>query len=197
MNGNLKKCKSCGDYIEKSASKCPHCNAKQHRGVYMACSVIILLTAVLCVMTVKNPPSKTENGDHSASTSQNLQGISDELALLEDDYIKASYIEIFEEPSAGGVFYLRLRIENKSKKELWVALTDASVNGMSTPVLSGIPMVIQPNTSSKAPFIISYSNLDISEISGLEKITFKFMVSDNESMEQLEETAPVTITLNS
>lgn len=45
----LVKCKTCGADIAKTAKTCPHCGAKQHTGVYVVCTIIIIITALACI----------------------------------------------------------------------------------------------------------------------------------------------------
>ena len=117
-----------------------------------------------------------------------------ETALFEDDYISASYIDAYEVDGVEGVFYLQLSVENKSDKEVVVALTSSSVNNVSTQAMSGAPMVIQPGKESLNAFIFSYSTLNISSVDELEDISFKFTVFENATMSTLEETEVVSIT---
>lgn len=167
--------------------------------VFVLCAVIILVT-IVGIMSILN---NAESDPASAGGNQSTEGPSsdssptpepsEDLLLVDDDYIKASYVEVFESSDVTGVFYLRLRVENKSDKEIWVSLTDASVNGTSTTVMSGIPMTIAAGETSKSPFIVSYSNLDITELGQVSDITFKVSVADNKDMSTLEETGSVTI----
>ena len=42
----MRKCKTCGSEIAKSANSCPNCGAKQNQGVYAVCVLIIILAIV-------------------------------------------------------------------------------------------------------------------------------------------------------
>lgn len=145
--------------------------------------------AVAPPSTVNEPIS--EPADEQNNESQAIAE-PEETILLEDDFIKATYQEVFEADGVDGVFYLSLLVENKCDQEITVYLSNASVNGTELTVGSGIPMTIQPGNKSKNPFIFSYSQLTISSIEELEKITFQFTVFD-ENFSTLEETDPVTI----
>lgn len=158
----------------------------------------VFLVAVLsgCLPVVMSAVSTTEPSKQPSlepTPSNGIFGIEKEIPLVDDEYIGAVFLEAYEEPWIQGVFYLRIRVENKSDREIWVALSDVSVNKMSTIATSGIPMEIQPGNSSKTPFIISYSNLDISAVDELQNISFRFWIMDGNSTAVLEETDIVSI----
>ncbi len=113
--------------------------------------------------------------------------------LLDDECVKVSYVEAYEEPSIDGAFYLRLEVENKTEKQVTVYLLDPSVNNVSTLALSGIPMVIQPGGKSLNPFFFTYNNLDISSVDELEEISFKVKVDDNETFDEIETSEVLSI----
>lgn len=112
--------------------------------------------------------------------------------IYEDDYIRASFIKVYKEDGVEGVFYLQLLIENKSSKNITVALSSASVNNISTVIGSGIPMKLAPNVSSKTPFIIMNKNLGIKETGEINNISFSFFLMDD-SANKLEETKTINI----
>lgn len=116
-----------------------------------------------------------------------------EQLLVDDDFVKVSFIEVFEEPSIEGVFYFRLCVENKTEKTVTIYLEDSSVNKVSTLALSGIPMTIQPGSKSLTPFFFSYKSLDISSIDELEEISFRVNVKNDETFEEIETTDFLTI----
>lgn len=49
MKKKMKKCKSCGAEIAKTASRCPNCGARQHQVALSICAIIIVLTVVACM----------------------------------------------------------------------------------------------------------------------------------------------------
>jgi hypothetical protein len=113
--------------------------------------------------------------------------------LYDENNIKATFLRIYEEPSISGVFYLQLLIENNSDKKIMVALNDASVNGCSTTIMSGVPMEINTGDQSKQPFIISYKNLDASELSEVKNIMFSMCVYDDSNLSSILTTNPIMI----
>lgn len=156
----------------------------------------VLFFSVLLVMILSGCASEGEpnSGQQAAQSgdvqegqeSQATQDKQTEQILLDDDCVKVSFVEVFEEESVDGVFYFRLKVENKTEKTVGISLIDPSVNEVSTLALSGLPMAIQPNGKSLTPFFFSYSNLDISSIAELKEISFRVRVEDNNGFKEIE-----------
>lgn len=117
-----------------------------------------------------------------------------ETVVLDDDFVKVTYEEVFEADGIEGTFYFRLTVENKTEKNVTIYLADASVNKVSTLAMSGIPMTIQPGGKSLNPFIFSYSNLDIEKLEDLEEISFKVKVEDSETYDEINTSDIVSVT---
>lgn len=115
-----------------------------------------------------------------------------EVEVYEDDYIKVSYIEIFEEKSVQGACYLKFNVENKSDEKITVYPIDSYVNDSSVQMGSGVPMTIEPGKQSQNPFYIPYSNAGVENMDAIEKIELKLMLM-NESSETIEETDVITV----
>lgn len=157
----------------------------------------MLLMVLICFSLILAGCGEGSNFASPATDSQGSQAqpseAKTEKVLIDDDCIKATYLEMFEADGVNGVFYIKILVENKTDKTLWVHLSDTSVNGMETMAMSGVPMTIQPGNKSQNPFIISYTNLNISQLSEVETISFKFAVDDNETMHNIETSDIVTI----
>ena len=136
------------------------------------------------------------SGGVQTSTNDNSSTNANEQTLVDDDIVKVTFKETFEVDGVEGVFYLRMNCENKTDKEIWVALDSASVNGEMVTVMSGGPMYITPGNSSNNPFIISYANISASTLAEIQEISFKVVVRDKETLETIETTEIVTITMN-
>lgn len=115
-----------------------------------------------------------------------------EVQLYEDDLVKISYVEVFEEKSVPDMCYLRLLVENKSDQEITVYLKDSSVNDTMVQMLSGTPMTIEAGKQSQQPFCFSYKNLDVTQVSDISKIEFKAWIVDANTA-TLEETGNLEI----
>lgn len=109
-----------------------------------------------------------------------------ETVLIDNDSVKVSFIEIFEEASIKDTCYLKLLVENKTSQKVTVYLKDAYVNDTSVQMLSGVPMDIEAGKKSQNPFIFTgYEKDDV------ESVEFKVWVVD-ESMNTIDETDTVT-----
>lgn len=139
--------------------------------------------------------SNTENGSKSlelteanAPTAQeNTQQQKEPQKAFEDDYIKVSFVEWYEEPAVDEISYLRLLVENKSDKNIMVYLKDVSVNNLMVNTGSGVPMVITPGKASQQPFIMYTEAAGINSVDEISEISFKVVVLDNDTSEILEE----------
>ena len=189
----MTKCKVCGADIAKSAKTCLHCGAALNRnnqiGQVLAV-IFIFVIAISCWYVIKSTSGVnpgTETAEYAA-TNNDAQG----TPIYEDDYIKASFIKIYEENAVQGAFYLQLRVENKSSENITVSLNQASVNGISTTIMSGVPMEIRPGNSSAQPFVIFTNNLGIASMKDVKDIEFSFYLM-GDSANVIEETDIVTL----
>ena len=108
--------------------------------------------------------------------------------LIDGEFVKASFVRLYDEPSISGVCYLQLLVENKSDQPITVHLDDAYVNDAAVMIGSGVPMDIEPGKKSQTPFIVF--NHETADIDTLE---FKVCVWD-ESLNTIEETEMLRIT---
>lgn len=193
-NGSkMTKCKVCGADIAKSAKTCQHCGAALNRnnqiGQVLAV-IFIFLIAISCWYVIKSTSgvnSGTQTAEYAATSND-----APATPVYEDDYIKASFIKVYEENAVQGAFYLQLQVENKSSDNITVSLSQASVNGTSTTIMSGVPMEIRPGNSSEQPFVIFTNNLDIASMNDVKDIEFSFYLM-GDSANTIEETDIVTL----
>ena len=196
----MTKCEVCNGDIAKSAKTCPHCGATRinNNQIAQILSVIIVFAAIIgCFYAVKytwhdDTYGQTANTDVSDNTKATVAD--NETLIFEDAYIKAYYIKLIEQDAIQGAFYLQLRVENKSTQEITVSLNNASVNGISTTIGSGIPMEIQTGNASKQPFIVFSNNLDINSVADISDIDFSFYLMDK-NMHVIEETDIITLSV--
>lgn len=107
--------------------------------------------------------------------------------LIDDSYIKVSFIEIFEMDGLENTCFLRLLVENKTDQKVIIYLKDGYVNDFSVAMLSGIPMTIDPGRKSQNPFnFFGYKKSDISSLD------FKIVIAD-ESLNTIAETDVVKL----
>lgn len=185
------KCRACGAEIAKSAKRCPHCGAQQHILALSLCWIIVAITIFAIISIIRGGNSKPDSEQASVQTQTS------NVVLCDNDNIKATYQRVYEEPSADGVFYLQVLVENKTSKTILVALENASVNGYSTMVMSGVPMTITPGEKSKNPFIISYKNLNVDKLSEVKSIKFSIHIYNNDNMSSIASTDQLSINVGS
>ncbi len=164
-------------------------------------SVLIIIAVIfltfICVFSLLSTDNK-ENDKSSSDTIVSTESNDKEnqkQKVYEDDYIKVSFVELFEEKSVKGASYLKLLIENKSDKDIMISLKDISVNNMMVNSGSGMPMVITPNSSSQQPFVLFTGAAGINSSNEINEILFKVMVLDNNTTKTLEETKQLKISI--
>ena len=133
----------------------------------------------------------TSNENPTLDNSEQAEVASPQV-LVDNENMKVTFIEMFEEPSIAGACYVRLKVENKTDKTITVTPKDAYVNDMSVMFMSGMPMDLLPGKSSQAPFFFSYGNLGITSKDEIESMEFKLWLVDEE-FETIEETESLVI----
>ena len=138
-------------------------------------------------------------GDSSGDTNNPNEGGSpdtkNEQLLYEDDKVKVTFIELYEEPSLPGNAYLRLKVENKSDKTVTVYLKDTYVNDMAQMMGTGVPIVLATGKSSQQPFFFGYGNLAITSKDEITKLEFKVWLMDD-NYDTVVETESLVVELN-
>lgn len=147
---------------------------------------MLVLSGCMSTGTPSSEPNEPNGGDSSEETKEQV--------LIDDENMKVSFIEIFEEPSISGVGYLRLKVENKTDKTVTVYPRDAYVNDTATTLGSGVAMKLAPGKNSQAPFIIFYGNLGITSKDEIEKIELR-LTFDDENYDMIAETETLVIDL--
>ena len=151
--------------------------------------IVGLLALAMLVMVVGCDTTETPSGDpENPSTTQ-------EQVLVDNDVVKVTFIEIFEEPSIPNTCYVRLKVENKSDNTVMVSLKDSYVNDTAQMMGTGVPIVLAPDKSSQQPFFFGYSNLVITDKSEISKIEFKVWLMDNDTYDTVLETDSLTVNI--
>ena len=147
--------------------------------------ISVILMMLMCALAGCDTETPVNDSDTSAPEAQ-------EQVLVDDDNIKVTFVEVFEEPSIAGAGYLRLKVTNKTDKTVTVYPKDAYVNDMAVTLGSGVPMTLASGKSSQAPFIIFYSNIGITSKDEIEKIELK-LTFDDENYDTIVETETLVI----
>ena len=151
--------------------------------------VIVLLCGLVGCIGNGTLEKTGDNPDDKQTTEKKEQ------VLVDNEDVKVTFIEIFEEPSISNICYLRLKFENKSNKTVWFFLKDSYVNDMAQMMGTGVPIILESGKSSQQPFFFGYENLGITQKSEISKIQFKICGKDDETNDTVFETESLIINI--
>lgn len=201
--GKMCKCKACGAEIAASAKACPQCGApsKKKMGYFPAfLCVIVILVTIIAVSAILGSEEPTNTPDSSGNTvSTNGENSAEDTVIIDNDQMKVTYQKVVDGENLGvsGVFYLWLKIENKTEGEVVASLTDADVDGESiSMVMTGVPLNIRPGNSGSTGFIFTTSQLSIDSVDDAKKVTFRVSFRDAETYNEVAESDLVTVELH-
>lgn len=116
--------------------------------------------------------------------------------IVDNDSMTVTFVKA-EDYSSLGVFYVYLKIENKTDADLLINLDSADVDGETIPLITtGVPLVIRPGNSGQTGFIFSMANLSISSMDEAEQATFRINAWNNDSMDIVSQSDLVTVNLH-
>ena len=88
----LMQCKTCGNYIARSAQVCPYCGARQHQGALAVCAVIIVVVVFAIVGIIidgdENPEKQPDN-PQVYSSSSTVQPTPEVISISAEDLYTA------------------------------------------------------------------------------------------------------------
>lgn len=145
MKETLVNCKACGQQIAKSAKKCPHCGAKNKKGIpvwLVAVLAVILVVAIVSagdsepqkVGDVSNPTTSANSADNTQSTeskepvkTEKTRFSVGEIAELKN--VKVALLGVtesegsqFNKPGEGNVFVVcEFEIANDTQEEIVIS----------------------------------------------------------------------------
>ncbi len=194
-------CKSCGAEIAKSAKACPQCGAPNKKK--MGClsiflCVIVIFVALISIAAILGGEEETitPTGDNISTNGEEIVG---EAVVIDDDQMKVTYQKVVDGETLGmsGIFYLWLKIENKTDVEVVATLSSADIDGESVSiVMTGVPLNIRPGNSGATGFIFTTTQLSIESVKDAEKVTFKVVLRDAETYDTVSESDLVTVKLH-
>ena len=164
--------------------------------IFIFILVISMLSACESTSPVAQPNTAVSPKGEATATPVPVQEESKEIVIADDDYVTATFEKIYDAEHMGvtGVFYLDIKAQNKTDKEIWVYLDKASVNDEMVPmVMSGVPLNIQPEKSGRTGFIISFSSLSIDKVDDVKKIEFDLVVADQETLSELDRVSSIKL----
>ena len=114
------------------------------------------------------------------------------IILAEDDCIKAEFLGFVDMPELQ-LFHVSIKVYNKTEKNLMISLQDGSVNNMSMlMIMSGVPLVVQPNKEGQNAFIFTYKQAGISSFDEVKQVAFKIIAYDD-NMKEIDKTKEAVI----
>lgn len=156
--------------------------------VSMIIAIVLLCGLVGCSDVGTNETTTDNSNSTSAPEKQ-------EQVLVDNDVVKVTFIEVFEEQSVPNTCYLRLNVVNKSDKTVMVSLADSYVNDMAQMMGTGVPIVLAPDKGSQQPFFFGYGNLGITNKSEISKIEFKVWLMDNDTYDTVVKTDSLVVNI--
>ncbi len=164
---------------------------KQKKKLSVGARLTIIICAIgigVCVgIGISMVGSGSDTGETQAGPDQVAQ-LSTE-PLLDNEFATVTFEKAFTASGIDGVFYLQMKMENKTDREVWVYLDSASVDGAMVTPMSGVPTVIKPGKYSTNPFILPGNLDDANEVS------FKMVYTDNETSEEIFRSEEITVNL--
>lgn len=153
----------------------------------IALLMVFCIVIGLCACTLLSPSDTTPA---SQGNTQNTEEV-----LLNNETLTVTYIGAKDESSLG-VFYVMLKVENKTETEVVINLEDADVDSETIPMITtGVPLKIRPGNSGQTSFIFSMVNLSISSMAEAEKATFRVVARNSDTYETVYESELLTINL--
>lgn len=145
MKETLVSCKACGQQIAKSAKKCPHCGAKNKKGIPVWLGAVIAVILVVAIVSagdsepqkvgdVSNPTTSANNADNTQSTENKEPAKTEktrfsvgEIAELKN--VKVALLGVtesegsqFNKPGEGNVFVVcEFEIANNTQEEIVIS----------------------------------------------------------------------------
>lgn len=152
--------------------------------IYIVC-ICLCASFCACDSTLDQTSAPTETG----------QTQSPAVTLFDNDILSATFISA-QDASSIGVFYVTLKIENKTDADIVITLEDADVDGETIPLITtGVPLVVRPGNSGQTGFIFSMVNLSISSMSEAEEATFRVVARDNDTFETVYKSDLITVSI--
>jgi hypothetical protein len=156
-------------------------------------ALLFSLSACVFLRTNEKDSEEQDIGDDASDEETILQ-----KSFYEDDIITAEFIQVFDVDgitNTTGAGYLQILISNKSNKTIWVALTDADVNGVSLTIGSGTPMTINPSGMSQQPFILFLAYTGIKSTADITNLRFKIKCYDSDTLDVVVSSDLIELTL--
>ncbi len=114
--------------------------------------------------------------------------------VYEDDWIKVTFLDLYEIPGLEGTAYVQFEVKNKGDEKITVYPKDSYINDTQVTFGSGMPMEIDVGKKSKNAFFTNISYIGIESLDDIESIELKFRIVDDD-YDTLEETDTFSVSL--
>ena len=165
--------------------------------------VCLIAFFVLLLLTPSSDSDKLETAEQSTTdvtedtiNSDTNSNTNKETVIADNEYVTATFERIYDAENLGveGVFYIDIKVVNKTDTDIWVYLENASVNDEMVPmVMSGAPLYIKAQMSGKNGFIIPFEPLSIDNIKDVHNIEFDLVIADRNSLEEMSRVSDIRL----
>lgn len=181
------------------AKRCPSCGAKNKSdewkyalaALFTVCIVICLFAAYKGNQSEPAPTfSNTQTNDNSViaesittnNETSNNTSLSKGITIYEDEYMKIDYKNLVEYDAVELMFYLDLKVTNKTNSLINVHISDMVVNTMEVSTdLFGYVSDLDSGYSVMKRIGISFGAADIQSVNEINKIKFTAEIIDAET----------------
>lgn len=137
---------------------------------------IIYAMAIAIFMTACSE-KEIKSGESSAASSlvsDSASAATSEEKIYSDNLVVVYFVKKHTMPGVNGELYVDLTVNNKSDKEITVALSDGYINDSMVTFCSGVPLNILPDKKGSNSFFCKYDGSSDS----VKKIGFKLLIID-------------------
>lgn len=153
-----------------------------------------ILAIVMCIALAGCSDGAYASSSTKSTSQSNISVSSEKTANVtyQDNILSLSFVGKKDMPELKGTFFLDVMAENKSDKEITVALQDVYINGTMVTVGSGVPLTLLPGKSKAQSFFGKYEGTGISSANEIKKVGFKIGVLDK-AFDTIETTKSIEI----
>lgn len=166
---------------------------KKKNGCLISLLVVALIFLFIIVVAIVSVVSN-DDLEPVTSSDTSVSQVVEEKSIFKDSNIDVKYLNVSEYSGVEGAVYLSLKITNLSSQNIILSLDHVSVNDVTTQSGTAIPIELEPNKTTKTPFIIFTKNTDIKSVNEIEKLDFAIRVSDS-NYREIETTETLTVSI--
>lgn len=166
---------------------------KKKNGCLISLLVVALIFLFIIVVAIVSVVSN-DDLEPVTSSDTSVSQVVEEKSIFKDSNIDVKYLNVSEYSGVEGAVYLSLKITNLSSQNIILSLDHVSVNDVTTQSGTAIPIELEPNKTTKTPFIIFTKKTDIKSVNEIEKLDFAIRVSDS-NYREIETTETLTVSI--